>query len=217
MKAVARFAERPGIFEAFGRLTVKMKSRVYSNLQRVQTIIASVVVGCQHTNDINEVLVPNTESSALFGRKRYPDQSHINGFPRHFGQGNIGQLQAIPENLVSEHGLCIEGKSVAVVDTDQTSLVVMGKGYGFSSRRRSLSPSSIVKHFGRLEAEVIRDEDGGVRLVIQVLSAEARSFTKTLEIHNAVRATQEGGANPEYRRSQTDNQRTLLLAVQSPV
>lgn len=38
------------------QVKVNMKEVVYSRLQKAQTVLASLVMGCKHTKDINDVL-----------------------------------------------------------------------------------------------------------------------------------------------------------------
>jgi len=53
---LAHFASKIGFFELFCKLDLKMKGIKYSIVNKVQTIIASVAVGCKHNLEINKRL-----------------------------------------------------------------------------------------------------------------------------------------------------------------
>src|SRR5579859_8058039 len=61
-------------------LALKHKSVIYSQQNRIETIAASVAVGCRHTSEIQTRFVPDRVAADLFGMEHFPDQSQINGF-----------------------------------------------------------------------------------------------------------------------------------------
>jgi hypothetical protein len=56
-------------------LQVKMKAVRYSVLQKVQTLVASILLGCPHTSSINHRLVPDRVAAREWAMERFPDQS----------------------------------------------------------------------------------------------------------------------------------------------
>ena len=60
------------------QLRVKMKAVRYSAIQKVQTVVASILLGCPYTSSINHRLVPDQVAAREWGMERFPDQSQIN-------------------------------------------------------------------------------------------------------------------------------------------
>ncbi|SNS52161.1 hypothetical protein SAMN05446037_101220 [Anaerovirgula multivorans] len=71
--SLIQFANKVNFFDAFKSFNLKMKSVNYSNLNRLQTLVVSIVMGCNYTSDINEKLVPDTTTAKLLGMDRFPD------------------------------------------------------------------------------------------------------------------------------------------------
>lgn len=90
--SLIQFAKKLNFFDAFKPFSLKMKSISYTNLNRLQTLIASIVMGCNYTNDINEKLVPDVAAAKLLGMDIFPDQSQINRFLNRFDETNIDQV-----------------------------------------------------------------------------------------------------------------------------
>src|SRR5207244_3855164 len=59
---------------------VKMKAVRYSVLQKGQTLVASILLGCPYTSSINHRLVPDSVAAREWGMERFPDQSQVNLF-----------------------------------------------------------------------------------------------------------------------------------------
>src|SRR5262245_46845506 len=58
--AAYEMAQRSGWFTALAKqVHIDMKTVVYTPLQKVQTLWASLIVGCEHTVEINEKLGPD--------------------------------------------------------------------------------------------------------------------------------------------------------------
>jgi len=73
----------------------------YSTVQKIQTIICSIAVGCTYNSDINHQLVPYTNEAELLDMRKFPDQSRINRFSRHMDFDTLNQLDII-FNLVTQ-------------------------------------------------------------------------------------------------------------------
>jgi hypothetical protein len=66
--ATLDWANRSGVWQPLRcLLDVEMKTVTYSPLQKLQTAIASIVVGCQFNEQINHRLVPDTAAAELLG------------------------------------------------------------------------------------------------------------------------------------------------------
>lgn len=139
-----QWAQQNGVWEPFRRLLdIDMKTVVYSPLQKLQTLLASIFIGCQFNKDINSRLVPDTLAAAALGLERFPDQSQCNILLRRLDDANLAQLEAVH----AEHLLRYEPYPDAhwcgylLVDIDQCGLVADGKSYelarkGYFVRRR---------------------------------------------------------------------------------
>lgn len=146
-------AQRSGLFAALEKyIKVKMKTVVYTPLQKLLTLWASLVVGCKHTVEINEKLgADQPAAAALFDMDRFPDQSQENILLRRFNEENVEQFrQAHYETLLENtrgkdpvHWIQLwNGQRLLVVDLDQMGLTVRGKHFelaeaGHFGRKRS--------------------------------------------------------------------------------
>ena len=75
LAAAYQYAEGSGVFQQWESLPLKMKTVVYSPADKIKTLWASIVVGCQHTYDINAKLGADEKAMAeVFGLQRFPDQ-----------------------------------------------------------------------------------------------------------------------------------------------
>lgn len=113
-------------------LDLKLKTVTYSPLHKLQTVFASLLLGCQFNKDINTDLTPDQPAAAMLGLDRFPDQSQINIFLRRFDQSNLQQLERIHaeqfEQLTDLTKLPT-WRGYLVVDVDQTALLANGKSY----------------------------------------------------------------------------------------
>jgi hypothetical protein len=131
---VAKFASDIDFFKPFEEhLKVPIKQVYYSMVQKIQTIMASIAVGCSHIKDINHKLRPYRAVAQLFGMPCFPDQSQINRFLRRFDGQNILELGLIFELLLKDHGLFSHSHRVDI-DFDCTGIVVSGKTYQLSRK-----------------------------------------------------------------------------------
>jgi hypothetical protein len=136
------FAEVIDFFQLFQKgLHVDMKQVIYSNLDRVKTLIASIAVGCQHGKDINHKLVPYQGAARCCGLIRFPDQSQINRFLQRLNLDNLRELDDIFEQLLARYGLWRSQPQVDI-DFDCTGIVVYGHTYqlarkGYFPKKRS--------------------------------------------------------------------------------
>ena len=139
--SLIQFANKLNFFDAFRFFSLKMKSVSYTNLNRLQTLIASIVMGCNYTNDINEKLVPDVAAAKLLEMDKFPDQSQINRFLNRFDETNIDQLEFIHHNLFMENALALSSTGPVIVDFDMSGLVAGGRTYelaekGYFPRKR---------------------------------------------------------------------------------
>jgi hypothetical protein len=73
------WAEQHGFWQPFVRLlSVPMKRVVYTPVQKVQTLMASIMIGCKYNKDVNFRLVPDEVAASALGMARFPDQSQLN-------------------------------------------------------------------------------------------------------------------------------------------
>jgi hypothetical protein len=96
-----------------------MKEVTFSVLNKIQTIISSIGVRCNHIKEINYKLVPYSTVARLLGMKRFPEQFQINRLLRRIElkdvialkrsfEINIGRyiLNELPESVIFGIGLC---------------------------------------------------------------------------------------------------------------
>ena len=114
-------------------LRVKMKAVRYSAIQKVQTLVASILLGCPYTSSINHRLVPDQVAAREWGMERFPDQSQINLFLNRMTAENLAQLEQAHQDLFRAHSLLRSAPQV-VVDIDQTGLRVTGKTFEFAEK-----------------------------------------------------------------------------------
>src|SRR5260370_8223552 len=73
------YAQEIGLFLLLNRMVkVQMKAVVYSVLNKAQTVLASLVMGCQHTKAINEVLGEEETAANYLPMFRFPHPSQLN-------------------------------------------------------------------------------------------------------------------------------------------
>ncbi len=147
-------AEEIGFFERLtDGLKLRMKVYDYSHRNKIETIVASVAVGCRHTSEIQTKLVPDTVAAGLFGMKRFPDQSQVNGFLRAFGLEQVAHLAEAHQQLLFGYSQAgdrsrwyqlPDGQRVLPADLDQTPLTTRGMR----------AQGAAKGHFGRKRGEV---------------------------------------------------------------
>lgn len=128
------FSERIGFFKPFEEhFQLPIKSVDYTPLQKLQTTISSLAVGCDWTKDINHKLRPYPAAARYLGMERFPDQSSINRFLHHLGPDQRRQLELISELLLDRFGLWRQSECVPL-DIDSTGLIVYGRTYQFARK-----------------------------------------------------------------------------------
>jgi hypothetical protein len=123
---------------------VKLKAGVYSRLQQAQTVIASLVMGGKHTQDINAVLSQEGAAANYLGMKRFPDPSPINRYLTRFEAANVAQLGEVHAQMFERQSQARRAVGQIVVDIDPCGLVVSGPSYelarkGYFPRKRGES------------------------------------------------------------------------------
>lgn len=142
---VLEYGSEIGLFTLLERLVkVKLKEVVYSRLQKAQTILASLVMGCKHTKDINAVLSQERAVANYLWMKRFPDQSQINRYLTRFDAANVAQLGEVHAQMFERQSQARRAVGQIVVDIDQCGLVVSGPSYqlarkGYFPRKRGES------------------------------------------------------------------------------
>jgi Transposase DDE domain group 1 len=138
---LAVFMQRSGFLDAFAQhFQVPLKCVDFSPLQKLQTLICSLAVGCNWTKDINHKLRPYPLAAQLLGMSRFPDQSSINRFLHELGVPQRQQLELISEQLLRRYGLWQQSARVDL-DIDSSGLMVYGRTYegirkGYFPRQR---------------------------------------------------------------------------------
>lgn len=151
---VVQKAQEVGFFETLlDGLHVKMKQVVYSHRNKLETLVASMMVGARHISAIQARLVPDTAAAALFGMARFPDQAQVNAFLHAMGPEQVAHLERAHLTLLGRHSrarqreqwvVLPDGRQVLPVDLDQTYLVTRsaraeGAARGYFGRKRGQS------------------------------------------------------------------------------
>ena len=132
--AFQHHAAQVGLFQPLvEHLNVKIKAVRYSPLQKAQTPIASILLGCPHTSAINHRLVPDRVAAQQWGMERFPDQSQINVFVNRMTEENLVQLGQAHHELLLRHSR-LRSAPIVVVDPDQSGLTVTGKKFELASK-----------------------------------------------------------------------------------
>jgi Transposase DDE domain len=134
LMAVLEYVKDTPLFGWLGQVKVKMKAVRYSPLNKAQTMIASLVMGCKHTKDINEVLSQEVAAANYLGMLRFPDQSQINRYLTRFTTDNVAQLRDVHAQLFMRQSQARRAVGYIVVDIDQCGLVANGKTYEFARK-----------------------------------------------------------------------------------
>jgi hypothetical protein len=139
---VLEYAQEIGLFLLLKQtVKVPIKEVVYSVLNKAQTVIASLVMGCKHTKAVNEVLSEEEVAANYLGMFRFPEQSQINRYLTRFSEENVAQLGEVHKPLFVRQSHARRSIGQIVVDIDQCGLVVNGKTYelarkGYFPRKR---------------------------------------------------------------------------------
>lgn len=149
--AAWEFAEKQSVFQQWESIRYRMKKVKYTPLDKLKTLWASVVVGCQHTVEINDRLGTHEKALAqAVGLNRFPDQSQINRLLAATEAEQVSQWRKAHLGLMARHTRArarsrwlklSNGQAVLVVDLDQRALAVRGKQFelakpGYFGRKR---------------------------------------------------------------------------------
>lgn len=132
LMTILEYAKTTPLFSWLEKVKVPMKAVTYQPLHKAQTIIASLVMGCKHTKDINSVLSQEVAAANYLGMARFPDQSQINRYLTRFSADNVAQLSEVHAQLFIAQSRARRSVGAVVVDIDQCGLVANGKTYEFA-------------------------------------------------------------------------------------
>ena len=132
---VLEYGQASGLYGMLAsRLKVAMKEVKYSLVNKAQTVMASLVMGCGHTKAINETLATERAAAGYVGLERFPDQSQINRYLTRFSEANVQQLGDIQLEMMVRQSRARHAVGWLVVDIDQCGLVANGKTYEFKRK-----------------------------------------------------------------------------------
>ena len=134
LASVLQFALNIGFFKPFETFKLNMKEIRYTVTQKLFTLIASIIMGCEYTKDINEILGPENLAANMLSMERFPDQSQINRLLTRTDEESVTQLRDIHNQLFTEHSHSIQSPEPVVIDIDQSGLSASGKTYEFASK-----------------------------------------------------------------------------------
>jgi Transposase DDE domain group 1 len=134
LMAGLEYAKDTPLFSWLDQVSVKMKTVTFSPMNKAQTIIASLVMGCKHTQDTNEGLPQERAAANYLGMPRFPEQSQINRYLTRFSSHNVAQLREVHVQLFMHQSQVRPAVGPIVVDIDQCGLVANGKTYEFARK-----------------------------------------------------------------------------------
>lgn len=127
---VLEYAAAIGLFALLeSKVPMPMQRVIYSTLQKAQTVVASVAMGCAHTKAIDEMLGAEVAAARKLGPVRWPDQSQINRYLTRFTAANVDALGAVHALALRQRSRARGAAGPLVVDIDQCGLVANGKTY----------------------------------------------------------------------------------------
>jgi hypothetical protein len=116
----------------------------YSWPQKLETLWASIVVGCNHTFDINIRLGSHERAAAaMVGLERFPDQSQINRLLWAFQPDHVNRWRSLHLDLLCRHRRATARKRwlmlsnrerILPIDIDQRAVVVRGKQFELATK-----------------------------------------------------------------------------------
>jgi hypothetical protein len=162
---VFEYGQEIGLFGLLGsKVKVKMKQVRYSLVNKAQTIIASLVMGCGNTKAINETLEPERAAASYLWLERFPDQSQINRYLTRFSEDNVEQLGEVHTEMMMRQSRARQAAGWIVVDIDQCGLVANGKTYEF--KRKGYFPRKRGEEGYQMSAAYIGAYDEAVQLYL---------------------------------------------------
>ena len=106
-------------------LKLKMKKRRYSWSDKLKTLWASIVVGCNNTSEINSRLGSHEQAAAaLMGLERFPDQSMVNRLLWAFEPDHLNQWRKLHLDLLCRNSRARARKRWMVLSNRQRMLAV---------------------------------------------------------------------------------------------
>lgn len=106
----------------------------YTTTQKIQTIIASIVVGCSCNVDINYRLAPYSFEAKLLNMERFPDQLEINRFLKLFDYTSLEQLDCVFSLMAGACSLASMTPEKVDIDIDATGLIANGSSFQFNRK-----------------------------------------------------------------------------------
>lgn len=134
LASLIQFAKDIDFFAPLQAFKLNMKKVDYSVFQKLTTIIASIIMGCESTKDINPVLGSESLVANMLDMERFPDQSQINRMLNRMDKTSVEQLHNIHCQLFKDHSYSLSEDSDIVVDIDQSGLVAGSKSYEFAEK-----------------------------------------------------------------------------------
>jgi Transposase DDE domain group 1 len=149
--AAWQFAEKCGALLKWEKISYPMKKVKYSPFDKLQTLWASVVTGCQHTVEINDSLGAHEKALArAVGLERFPDQSQVNRLLQATKTPQVEQWRKAHLELLANNSRArarcrwlklTNREQMLVVDIDQRALAVRGTQFemakpGYFGRKR---------------------------------------------------------------------------------
>lgn len=134
LASLLQFCIDGGFLAPFKGFKLNMKEVKYSIYQKLLTVMASIMMGCESTKDINEVLGPETLAANMLDMDRFPDQSQINMFLTRMDSDSVSQLKDIHHELFMKYSHSLSSCEDVVVDIDQSGLVANSKTYEFAAK-----------------------------------------------------------------------------------
>jgi hypothetical protein len=188
-------------------IKLKMKKRTYSWSDKLKTLWASIVVGCDHTSEINSRLGSHERAAAaLFGLTRFPDQSQVNRLLWAFEPSHIDQWRSLHLDLLCRHsrGRCRKrwlklnnNQRMLAADLDQRALTTSSNHFeltrkGYFGRKRGrwgyqLSMAFIGGQIGEVVDEYLDSGDTAIGHRVDDLLRSLEEFCRRTNIdRNAV-------------------------------
>jgi hypothetical protein len=162
---VFEYGHESRLFGLLGsKVKVKMKEVRYSLVNKAQTVIASLVMGCEHTKAINEALEPEKAAASYLGLERFPDQSQINRYLTRFSEENVEQLGEVHAEMMIRQSRARQVAGWVVVGIDQCGLVANGKTYEF--KRKGYFPRKRGEEGYQMSAAYIGAYDEAVQMYL---------------------------------------------------
>ena len=139
---VLEYGHETGLYGLLAsKLKVAMKEVKYSRVNKAQTVIAWLVMGCGHTKAINETLASERAAASYLGLERIPNQSQIKRYLTRLSEANVKQLGDVHLDMLVGQSRARPAVGWLAVDIDQCGLVANGqtdefKRKGYFPRKR---------------------------------------------------------------------------------